>query len=161
MKRGSSIGAPHVVQIAMGCDGQPILPFFAKSLRGNPSIGGILSALGVVAPGAGVAEPGARRPRAERGNLKAPEVTQLNYRLTTKLHKEKVLSSRAGPAARSIWPMIGKGAPRLRFCLGRRTSEIADLEAALADFKATLAALCITMAADKTPPLELPRRELN
>jgi len=40
-----------------------------------------------VAPRAGVAEPGARRPRAERGNLKAPEVTQLNYRLTTKLHR--------------------------------------------------------------------------
>ena len=27
---------------------------------------------------------------AERGNLKAPEVTQLNYRPTTKLHKAKV-----------------------------------------------------------------------
>src|SRR6516162_3380911 len=71
----------------------PYCPSFAKSLRGNPSIGGILSALGVVAPGAGVAEPGARRPRAERGNLKAPEVTQLNYRLTTKLHKEKIYNA--------------------------------------------------------------------
>jgi hypothetical protein len=63
---------------------------FAKRLSGNPSIGGILSALGVVAPGAGIAEPVTRRPRAERGNLKAPEVTQLNNRLTTKLHKRKV-----------------------------------------------------------------------
>jgi hypothetical protein len=55
-------------------------------------------------------------------------------------------------------------APRLRFCLGRCTSEIADLKAALTNFKATLAELCITMAADKTQPLELPplpRRELN
>ena len=93
-----------MVQIAMGCDGQPILPFLREEL--NPSIGGILNALGVVAPGGGC-QIWARRPRAERGNLKAPEVTQLNYRLTTKLHKKKVLSSRASPAARSIWPMIG------------------------------------------------------
>ena len=90
MKRGSSIGAPHIVQIATGCDGQPTFPSFANRLSGNPSIGGILSALGVVAPGAGVAGPGARRPRAERGNLKVPEVTQLNYRPTTKIHKEKL-----------------------------------------------------------------------
>ena len=77
----------------------PYCPSFAKSLRGNPSIGGILSALGVVAPGAGVAEPGARRPQTERGNLKAPEVTQLNYRLTTKLHKEKVCNAPRLPGA--------------------------------------------------------------
>src|SRR5262249_25474720 len=30
MKRGSSIGAPHIVQIAMGCDGQPILRFLRE-----------------------------------------------------------------------------------------------------------------------------------
>ena len=36
MKRGSSIGAPHVVQIAMGCDGQPILP---KAPRRNAKPG--------------------------------------------------------------------------------------------------------------------------
>jgi ribosomal protein S6E (S10) len=58
-----------------------------------------LSALGVVTPGAGVAKPGARRPRAERGNLKAPEVTQLNYRLTTKLHKAKVCDDPKAPGA--------------------------------------------------------------
>ena len=78
----------------MGCDGQPILPFLREELE---SIGGILSALGVAAPGAGVAEPGARRPHTERGNLKAPEVTQLNYRLTTKLHKEKVCMPQGSP----------------------------------------------------------------
>ena len=33
---------------------------------------------------------GQAAPVAERGNLKAPEVTQLNYRLTAKLHKAKV-----------------------------------------------------------------------
>src|SRR5215813_13788819 len=33
---GSSIGAPHVVQIAMGCDGQPILPFLREELEGEP-----------------------------------------------------------------------------------------------------------------------------
>src|SRR6516165_3452213 len=80
----------------MGCDGQPILPFLREELE---SIGGILSALGVAAPGAGVAEPGARRPHTERGNLKAPEVTQLNYRLTTKLHKEKVCNAPRLPGA--------------------------------------------------------------
>src|SRR5262249_61073167 len=111
MKRGSSIGAPHVVQIAMGCDGQPILPFLREGLEGgNPSIGGILSTLGVVAPGTGVAEPGARRPRAERGNLKAPEVTQLNYRLTTKLHKEKVCNAPRHPGA-----MRSRGWKRWRY----------------------------------------------
>src|SRR5262249_1486997 len=114
MKRGSSIGAPHVVQIAMGCDGQPILPFLREGLEGgNPSIGGILSALGVVAPGAGVAEPGARRPQTERGNLKAPEVTQLNYRLTTKLHKEKVCNAPRLPGA-----MRSRGRKRWRYRKG-------------------------------------------
>src|SRR6516165_10323343 len=119
MKRGSSIGAPHAVQIATGCDGQPTLPslrealssllkkvfevsrwatliqdpsarrtkdsqpsgfgfeycashvrfrVFQQTVKGeNPSIGGILSALGVVAPGAGVAGPGARWPRWLKG----------------------------------------------------------------------------------------------
>src|SRR6516165_5855595 len=91
----------------MGCDGQPILPFLREELE---SIGGILSALGVAAPGAGVAEPGARRPHTERGNLKAPEVTQLNYRLTTKLHKEKVCNAPRLPGA-----MRSRGRKRRRY----------------------------------------------
>ena len=36
---------------------------------------------------------------AERGNLKAPEVIQLNYRLTTKLHKAKVCDAPRPPGA--------------------------------------------------------------
>jgi hypothetical protein len=38
---------------------------------------------------------------AERGNLKAPEVTQLNYRLTAKLHKAKVCDDRIAARAAS------------------------------------------------------------
>ena len=30
MKRGSSIGAPHIVQIATGCDGQPIFQIYCR-----------------------------------------------------------------------------------------------------------------------------------
>src|SRR6516162_6170031 len=99
MKRGSSIGAPHVVQIAMGCDGQPILPFLREELEGKPKYRRHIERAGCSGPRCGVAEPGARRPRAERGNLKAPEVTQLNYRLTTKLHKEKVCNAPRLPGA--------------------------------------------------------------
>src|SRR6516225_10091179 len=101
----------------------PYCPSFAKSLRGNPSIGGILSALGVVAPGAGVAEPGARRPRAERGNLKAPEVTQLNYRLTTKLHKEKIYNAPRLPGA-----MRSRGSHRALVALSQYVSVQANSE---------------------------------
>src|SRR5215471_4946210 len=97
MKRGSSIGAPHVVQIAMDVTASPYCPSFAKSLRGEPKYRRHIER--VVAPGAGVAEPGARRPQTERGNLKAPEVTQLNYRLTTKLHTEKVCNAPRLPGA--------------------------------------------------------------
>src|SRR5262252_9628734 len=98
MKRGSSIAAPHVVQIAMGCDGQPILPFLREELEGKPKYRRHIERAGRSGPRCGVAEPGARRPQTERGNLKAPEVTQLNYRLTTKLHKEKVCNAQGSPA---------------------------------------------------------------
>jgi len=37
MKRGSSIGAPHAVQIAIGCDGQPISPFLRGALEREPN----------------------------------------------------------------------------------------------------------------------------
>src|SRR5215472_16904884 len=99
MKRGSSIGAPHVVQIAMGCDGQPILPFLCEELEGEPKYRRHIERAGRSGPRCGGAEHGARRPRAERGNLKAPEVTQLNYRLTTKLHKAKVCNAPRLPGA--------------------------------------------------------------
>jgi len=37
MKRGSSIGAPHIVQIPTGCDGQPTFPCLcaARDLAGS------------------------------------------------------------------------------------------------------------------------------
>ena len=47
---------------------------------------------------------------AERGNLKAPEVTQLNYRLATKLHKEKVCNAPRLPGA-----MRSRGRKRWRY----------------------------------------------
>src|SRR5262245_54229353 len=110
MKRGSSIGAPHVVQIAMGCDGQPILPFLCEELEGEPKYRRHIERAGRSGPRCGGAEHGARRPRAERGNLKAPEVTQLNYRLTTKLHKEKVCNAPRLPGA-----MRSRGRKRWRY----------------------------------------------
>src|SRR6516225_7875434 len=90
MKRGSSIGAPHAVQIATGCDGQPTLPSLREALEREPKYRRHTERAGRSGPRCGVAGPGARRPRAERGNLKAPEVTQLNHRPTTKIHKEKL-----------------------------------------------------------------------
>jgi len=49
---------------------------------------------------------GQAAPVAERGNLKAPEVTQLNYRLTAKLHKAKVCDDRiAARAPRAATPL--------------------------------------------------------
>ena len=94
----------------MGCDGQPILPFLREELEGEPKYRRHIERAGRSGPRWGVAEPGARRPRAERGNLKAPEVTQLNYRLTTKLHKEKVCNAPRLPGA-----MRSRGRKRWRY----------------------------------------------
>ena len=100
MKRGSSIGAPHVVQIAMGCDGQPILPFLREELEGEPKYRRHIERAGRSGPRCGGCRTwGQVAPVAERGNLKAPEVTQLNYRLATKLHKEKVCNAPRLPGA--------------------------------------------------------------
>jgi len=81
---------------------------------------------------------------------------RIGYLLPT---RERIMAGRPQPASLLELAELG-----LRCRLGRCTSEIADLKAALADFSATLAELHLTMAADKTQPLELPRlppRELN
>src|SRR5262245_58995830 len=91
MKRGSSIGAPHAVQIATGCDGQPTLPSLREALEREPKYRRHIERAGRSGPRCGGCRTwGQAAPVAERGNLKAPEVTQLNYRLTAKLHKAKV-----------------------------------------------------------------------
>src|SRR6516165_10135083 len=111
MKRGSSIGAPHVVQIAMGCDGQPILPFLREELEGEPKYRRHIERAGRSGPRCGGCRTwGQAAPVAERGNLKAPEVTQLNCRLTTKLHKEKVCNAPRLPGA-----MRSRGRKRWRY----------------------------------------------
>src|SRR5262249_22693390 len=90
MKRGSSIGAPHAVQIATGCDGQPTLPSLREALEREPKYRRHIERAGRSGPRRGGCRTwGQATPVAERGNLKAPEVTQLNYRLTAKLHKAK------------------------------------------------------------------------
>src|SRR6516162_3817608 len=111
MKRGSSIGAPHVVQIAMGCDGQPILPFLREELEGEPKYRRHIERAGRSGPRCGGCRTwGQVAPVAERGNLKTPEVTQLNYRLTTKLHKKKVCNAPRLPGA-----MRSRGRKRWRY----------------------------------------------
>jgi len=53
-----------------------------------------------VAPGAGVDRTwGQAPPRLKGANLKASEATQLNYRLTAKLHKAKVCDAARLPGA--------------------------------------------------------------
>src|SRR5215470_11508758 len=91
MKRGSSIGAPHVVQIATGCDGQPTMPSLREALEREPKYRRHTDRAGRSGPRCGGCRTwGQAASVAERGNLKAPEVTQLNYGPTTKLRKEKV-----------------------------------------------------------------------
>ena len=88
MKRGSSIGAPHAVQIATGCDGQPTLPSLREALERGPKYQRHIERAGRSGPRCRTW--GQAAPVAERGNLKAPEVTQLNYRRTAELHKTMV-----------------------------------------------------------------------
>src|SRR5215475_10804087 len=97
MKRGSSIGAPHAVQIATGCDGQPTLPSLREALEREPKYQRHIERAGRSGPRCRTW--GQAAPVAERGNLKAPEVTQLNYRLTAKLHKAKVCDDRIAARA--------------------------------------------------------------
>jgi len=99
MKRGSSIGAPHAVQIATGCDGQPTLPSLREALERGPKYQRHIERAGRSGPRCRTW--GQAAPVAERGNLKAPEVTQLNYRLTAKLHKAKVCDDRIAARAAS------------------------------------------------------------
>jgi len=103
MKRGSSIGAPHTVQIATGCDGQPTLPSLREALEREPKYQRHIERAGRSGPRCRTW--GQAAPVAERGNLKAPEVTQLNYRLAAKLHKAKVCDDRiAARAPRAATP---------------------------------------------------------
>src|SRR5262245_32082307 len=103
MKRGSSIGAPHAVQIATGCDGQPTLPSLREALERELKYQRHIERAGRSGPRCRTW--GQAAPVAERGNLKAPEVTQLNYRLTAKLHKAKVCDDRiAARAPRAATP---------------------------------------------------------
>src|SRR6516162_2858795 len=91
MKRGSSNGAPHAVQIATRCDGQPTLPSLREALGAGAKYRLHVERAGRSGPRCGGCRTwGQAASVAERGNLKAPEVTQLNYRPTTKLHKAKV-----------------------------------------------------------------------
>jgi len=91
MKRGSSNGAPHAVQIATRCDGQPTLPSLREALGAGAKYRRHVERAGRSGPRCGGCRTwGQAASVAERGNLKAPEVTQLNYRPTTKLHKAKV-----------------------------------------------------------------------
>src|SRR5215510_5281157 len=90
MKRGSSIDAPHAVQIATGCDGQPTLPSLREALEREPKYRRHIERAGRSGPRCGGFRTwGQAAPVAERGNLKAPEVTQLNYRPTAKVRKAK------------------------------------------------------------------------
>ena len=79
------------MQIATGCDGQPTLPSLREALEQEPKYRRHIERAGRSGPRCGGCRTwGQAASVAERGNLKAPEVTQLNYRPTTKLHKAKV-----------------------------------------------------------------------
>src|SRR5262249_60242473 len=97
MKQGSSIGAPHVVQIAMGCDGQPILPFLREELEGEPKYRRHIERAGRSGP----RYLGPSGPRL-KGATSKPR--------TTKLHKEKVCN-----APRLLGPMRSRGRKRWQY----------------------------------------------